>query len=167
MSRTVAILGAGKIGESLLAGLLSSDWRTSDEIVVTGRREERVRELEGRYGVRGTLSNADAVRGAALVVIAVKPQDFEGLLGENGGLGIGPRLLRTARGSDGRCRHPARPQPRDVDTARRPDDVRDGEAFARREDPSRRAARGGHVAGWYDDSGDPRAGAGRRARRVP
>ena len=86
MSRTVAILGAGKIGESLLAGLLSSDWRTPDEIVVTGRREERVRELEERHGVRGTLSNAEAVRGASLVVIAVKPQDFDGLLGEIGGL---------------------------------------------------------------------------------
>ena len=86
MSRTVAILGTGKIGESLLAGLLSSAWRTPDEIVVTGRREERVRELEERYGVRGTLSNAEAVQGAALVVIAVKPQDFDVLLGEIGGV---------------------------------------------------------------------------------
>jgi pyrroline-5-carboxylate reductase len=86
MSRKVAILGAGKIGESLLAGLLSSEWRTPDDVVVTGRREERVRELEERHGVRGTLSNAEAVRGASLVVIAVKPQDFDALLGEVGGL---------------------------------------------------------------------------------
>ena len=86
MSRKVAILGAGKIGESLLAGLLSSEWCAPDEVVVTGRREERVRELEERYGVRGTLSNAEAVHGASLVVIAVKPQDFETLLGEVGGL---------------------------------------------------------------------------------
>jgi pyrroline-5-carboxylate reductase len=86
MSRTIAILGTGKIGESLLAGLLSSGWRTPDEIVVTGRREERIQELQERHGVQGTLSNADAVRGAALVVIAVKPQDFDGLLGEIGGV---------------------------------------------------------------------------------
>ncbi|MFY9577700.1 MAG: pyrroline-5-carboxylate reductase [Gaiellaceae bacterium] len=86
MSRKVAILGAGKIGESLLAGLLSSDWRTPEEIVVTGRREERVRELEERHGVHGTLSNAEAVQGAAIVVIAVKPQDFDVLLGEVGGV---------------------------------------------------------------------------------
>src|SRR5438105_11255453 len=85
-ARKVAILGGGKIGESLLAGLLSSDWRQPDEIVVTGRREERLRELEGRHGVRGTLSNAEAVRGAAHVVFAVKQQDFDGLFGEIGGL---------------------------------------------------------------------------------
>jgi pyrroline-5-carboxylate reductase len=84
--RKVAILGGGKIGESLLAGLISSGWREPREVVVTGRQEERVRELAERYGVGGTLSNAEAVSGAMLVVIAVKPQDFDVLLGEIGGL---------------------------------------------------------------------------------
>jgi pyrroline-5-carboxylate reductase len=82
----VAILGCGKIGESLLAGLLSSGWREPRHVVVTGRREDRVNELAERYGVRGTLSNAEAVSGARLVVIAVKPQDFDVLLGEIGGI---------------------------------------------------------------------------------
>src|ERR671934_2243855 len=85
-NRTIALLGAGKIGESLLAGLLSSGWRSADEIVATGRREERIREVAERHGVRTTLSNAEAVAGAAVVVIAVKPQDFDTLLGEIGGL---------------------------------------------------------------------------------
>ncbi len=84
--RRIAILGAGKIGESLLAGLLSSGWRRPDEIVVTGRRQERVDELHDRYGVAGTLSNTEAVVHAAVIVVAVKPQDFEVLLGEIGGL---------------------------------------------------------------------------------
>jgi pyrroline-5-carboxylate reductase len=82
----IAVLGCGKIGESLLSGLLSSGWRTPDQVVVTGRREERLAELAERYSVRTTLSNAEAVRGAELVVIAVKPQDLEGLLGEIGGI---------------------------------------------------------------------------------
>ena len=87
MASRIAILGCGQIGESLLAGLLSSDWRKPEEVAVTARREERVAELRERYGVDATTSNADAVRGAALVVIAVKPQDLESLLGE-----IGPLL---------------------------------------------------------------------------
>jgi pyrroline-5-carboxylate reductase len=80
----VAILGAGKIGESLLSGLLSSGWRKPEEIIVTGRRAERVDDLVARYGVRGTTSNADAVHGADVIVIAVKPQDLDILLGEIG-----------------------------------------------------------------------------------
>jgi pyrroline-5-carboxylate reductase len=82
----VAILGAGTIGEALLAGLLSGGWREPGEVVVTGRREERIAELAERYGVEATLSNEEAVAGASLVVIAVKPQDFDVLLGEIGGL---------------------------------------------------------------------------------
>ena len=82
----VAILGCGQIGESLHSGLLSARWRAPAEVAVTARREERVAELGERYGVDATLSNADAVQGAELVVIAVKPQDIENLLGDIGGL---------------------------------------------------------------------------------
>jgi pyrroline-5-carboxylate reductase len=84
--RRIAILGTGQIGEALLAGLLSTGWRKPDEIVATVRREERVAELSERHGVHATLSNTEAVSTAAMIVIAVKPQDFDGLLGEIGGI---------------------------------------------------------------------------------
>jgi pyrroline-5-carboxylate reductase len=87
MNRRIAILGCGKIGESLLGGLLSAKWREPSEVAATSRREERLGELRGHFGVEATLSNGDAVAGAGLVVIAVKPQDIEPLLGE-----IGPLL---------------------------------------------------------------------------
>jgi pyrroline-5-carboxylate reductase len=84
--RRVAILGAGTIGESLLRGLLSGGWREPGELVVTVRDEERATELAERHGVRATRSNTEAVAGAELIVIAVKPQDFDTLLGEIGGV---------------------------------------------------------------------------------
>jgi pyrroline-5-carboxylate reductase len=84
--RKIAILGAGRIGESLISGLLSSGWRKPSEVAATTRRAERVAELRERYGVDATLSNHDAAASAALVVIAVKPQDIESLLGEIGTL---------------------------------------------------------------------------------
>jgi pyrroline-5-carboxylate reductase len=73
----IAILGGGRIGEALLSGLVSADW---SDIVVTARNEARVAELRERYGVEATTSNRDAVAGAALVVVAVKPQDIDALL---------------------------------------------------------------------------------------
>src|SRR6185312_1998700 len=48
----------------------------------SARRDERASELSERLGVKATLSNVEAAAGAALVVIAVKPQDFDALLGE-------------------------------------------------------------------------------------
>jgi pyrroline-5-carboxylate reductase len=85
-ARRIAILGTGTIGEALISGLLSSSWREPSELAASCRRGERERELAERYGVRVTRSNAEAVAGAALVVIAVKPQDIEALLGEIGGM---------------------------------------------------------------------------------
>src|SRR5262249_10216658 len=77
----IAIIGGGRIGEALLAGLLSAGW---SDIVVTSRRAERVAELAERHGVDATTSDADGVRGAAIVVIAVKPQDIDALLDDIG-----------------------------------------------------------------------------------
>jgi pyrroline-5-carboxylate reductase len=79
----IAILGTGKIGESLLAGLRSSDWA---DIVASTRREERAAELRERHGVEATTSNPEAVAGADVVVLAVKPQDIKTLLAEIGHL---------------------------------------------------------------------------------
>jgi pyrroline-5-carboxylate reductase len=78
--RNVAILGGGRMGEALVSGLIRSGGRSSDEIVVTARREERTREFAQRYGVAATLANADAVGRAETLVLMVKPQDMEALL---------------------------------------------------------------------------------------
>ena len=94
-SRKIAVLGAGRIGESLIAGLLSSGWREPAEVSATARRAERVAELRERYGIDASLSNHDAAAGAALVVIAVKPQDIEGLLGEIGTLILPEQTVLT------------------------------------------------------------------------
>jgi pyrroline-5-carboxylate reductase len=82
VNRRIAILGAGKIGESLIAGLLLSGWRKPDEIVATARGEAHREALAETHGIEATASNRDAVQGAGTVVIAVKPQDIEGLLSE-------------------------------------------------------------------------------------
>ncbi len=82
MAGRIAILGAGRLGESLLRGFLSSGWRRPDELTATVRRPERAEELRARYGVVVGSSNAEAVTGASLVIVAVKPQDISAVLGE-------------------------------------------------------------------------------------
>jgi pyrroline-5-carboxylate reductase len=84
MSKKIAILGGGRIGEALLSGLLSSGWRETSEIVITNRGAERVAELHERYGVEATADNAAAIAGAGIVVVAVKPQDIDALLAQIG-----------------------------------------------------------------------------------
>lgn len=76
----IAVLGAGKIGEALLAGLLTGG-RSVDDLVFTERYPERAREVEERHGV-AAVSLAEAAQRADLLVVAVKPQDIDPLLDE-------------------------------------------------------------------------------------
>jgi pyrroline-5-carboxylate reductase len=82
--RRVAFLGGGRMGEALVSGLIRAGGRGRDEVMVTCRREERARELSERLEVATSLSNADAVRWARTLVLMVKPQDMEVLLGQIG-----------------------------------------------------------------------------------
>ena len=90
--RRVAFLGGGRMGEALASGIVRSGGRSTDELIVTCRREERAAELEERLGVQATLHNPEAVAWADTVVLMVKPQDMEALLGQIAG-SVRPRHL--------------------------------------------------------------------------
>ena len=77
---TVALYGAGAMGEALLTGLLA-DGRDAADVVITERRAERAEELRERHGVR-VLEPAAAAREADVVLVVVKPHDVLPLLGE-------------------------------------------------------------------------------------
>jgi len=81
-SRRIAILGAGRLAESMLSGFLSTGWRDAQDIVATSRRAERRDALTALYAIETTSDNAEAIRGARLVILSVKPQDIAGLLAE-------------------------------------------------------------------------------------
>jgi pyrroline-5-carboxylate reductase len=77
---SVAILGAGVMGETLLSGLIRAG-RRADDLLVGEKRSERALELQERYGVR-TVGNVEAAQKAETVVLVVKPQDMDDLLNE-------------------------------------------------------------------------------------
>jgi pyrroline-5-carboxylate reductase len=79
---TIAVIGAGKIGELVLSGLLRAGWPV-ESLLATARRPERAAELTERYGVR-VVDNLVAVTEADVLAIAVKPQDAEAMFVEIG-----------------------------------------------------------------------------------
>ncbi|HZG02300.1 MAG TPA: pyrroline-5-carboxylate reductase [Streptomyces sp.] len=80
MTQKIAVLGAGKIGEALLSGMIRAGWPPSD-LLVTARRPERAEELHIRHGVTA-VGNAEAAKAADTLILAVKPQDMAALLDE-------------------------------------------------------------------------------------
>lgn len=73
MELTLAIIGAGNMGEALLRGLLRSGWMQADRIVCADV-PERAELIARTHAVRVTSDNREAVSGADIVVLAVKPQ---------------------------------------------------------------------------------------------
>jgi len=77
----IAILGGGNIGTSLAKGLIRSEQYSRDEIIITEKRESRIAFLK-KQGFNVTEENNDAVVNAGIIVMSVKPQQFEALAEE-------------------------------------------------------------------------------------
>ncbi len=78
----VAIVGAGKMGETLIRALLERGELEASQITATARHEERLASLAEALGVLTTLDNVAAVEGAEVVLLCVKPQMAEGVLAQ-------------------------------------------------------------------------------------
>ncbi len=76
----IAILGAGKMGEALLSGMLRAGVAPSG-VIAAVRRQDRARLLADSYGIE-VIGAAEAAASADTLVITVKPQDMAGLLDE-------------------------------------------------------------------------------------
>lgn len=77
----IAVIGCGKIGEALVRGMLESGFAPAAQITASAHRAERARYLEQTFGIAATTDNAAATRGAATVVLALKPNVVLPVLG--------------------------------------------------------------------------------------
>ena len=78
----IAVLGGGVMGETLASGFLRYVTPRPD-LVIAEKRAERAEELRRELGA-SIADPVEAVRGAAVVVLVVKPQDTPALLAEVG-----------------------------------------------------------------------------------
>ena len=74
---TIAFLGAGAMGEALARGLLAAGTYAPQELVLFAREQPRVQKLAAGLGARSAASAAQAVAGAEIILLAVKPQMVE------------------------------------------------------------------------------------------
>ncbi|MEO6968093.1 MAG: pyrroline-5-carboxylate reductase [Rhodanobacteraceae bacterium] len=77
-SRTIAFIGGGNMARSLIGALIQHG-ADATTIAVAEPRADARDELAREFGVRAYPDNADAISGAACVVLAVKPQAMRGV----------------------------------------------------------------------------------------
>jgi pyrroline-5-carboxylate reductase len=69
----IAFLGSGVMAEVMIRGLLDHGLASPDRIWAAGPRPERAEQLTRAYGIHATTDNLEAIDGADLIVLAVKP----------------------------------------------------------------------------------------------
>src|SRR5438309_4481258 len=94
MSVRLAIVGGGKMGEALLAGLLGGQWGRAEDMIVVEPIEARRKELAATFVDVDITGEAMQSEGA---VVAVKPDDVEGACRAVADAGV-ERVLSIAAG---------------------------------------------------------------------
>jgi pyrroline-5-carboxylate reductase len=96
----VGIVGAGVMAEAIIAGLLADRAVQSGTLVASHPRRDRREALAERHGIRPVARNRDALDGADVVVLAVKPQMLGRVMRElRGGLDAGQVVVSIVAGA--------------------------------------------------------------------
>lgn len=74
MAKEIALIGSGNMGGAMLKGIVGSGLVKPEEVVVADVFEAAQQRLAGELGCTGTCDNVEAVSGAKIVILAVKPQ---------------------------------------------------------------------------------------------
>jgi len=85
----IATVGSGVMAEAMIAGLLRGRLVEPSQVVASHPRAERREALEREYGIRTVASNIDAIDGADVILLGIKPQMLAKV-----GREIGPHLRR-------------------------------------------------------------------------
>ncbi len=79
-NKRIAVLGAGKLGEALITGMLDAGIVSKKQFIATAAHPERLDQVRAKLDIETTLSNSEAVRKGHLVLVCVKPQTVEEVL---------------------------------------------------------------------------------------
>lgn len=79
--QTLSILGSGNIGSALARGIVASGLSVPADIILTRRNTDLLAPF-AREGYQVTTDNGDAVRRGDVIVLAVTPQQLNGLLAD-------------------------------------------------------------------------------------
>jgi pyrroline-5-carboxylate reductase len=84
MKKTLGFIGGGNMAAALVKGLLHANVVPAESIIVSDVKQERLDMLREKHGVRTTTDNHELVRVADVVVLSVKPQVIDKVLGAIG-----------------------------------------------------------------------------------
>lgn len=97
--KTIAIIGAGNMGEALVRGLLATGAMEPRQLIAADIRPHRLELFADQFGIPVVDDNVAAVSDADIVLLAVKPQQMSEVLGGlRGSIGSQKLVVSIAAG---------------------------------------------------------------------
>lgn len=82
LDKGIGLIGAGKMGEALLRGIINANLAKPKKIYICDINKKRCADLEKELGVKTAKNNRGLAQNVSLIILAVKPPDVPNVLGE-------------------------------------------------------------------------------------
>lgn len=82
MNNRITIIGSGKMGDTIISGLLSSGITKPGLITTTDRSDKRLDYIRTKHDVKTTSDNRSGIADADVIIFCIKPQNAEKVIQE-------------------------------------------------------------------------------------
>ena len=97
--KRIVIIGAGRMGGSLITGLIKNGYQ-ADQILAADPNPKKLQQLKNAYAIHVTTQNNEAAAAAQVLLLAIKPQVFDSVVGalKETAIRTKPLILSVAAG---------------------------------------------------------------------
>lgn len=78
----IGFIGCGNMGSAMVGGMIKSKVVNKEEVTVSSKTEGTLNKLKDKFAVNTTLDNKEVVLKSDIIILAVKPYMYEGVIKE-------------------------------------------------------------------------------------
>jgi pyrroline-5-carboxylate reductase len=82
VNKKIGFIGAGKMAQAMMEGIIKSQIIPRENIRASAKTEKTIKTIEKDYDIRTSLNNSDIARFADIVILAVKPDLYTYVIDE-------------------------------------------------------------------------------------
>lgn len=82
MSKKIGFVGCGNMGSAMVGGLIKSGFQKKEDIIVSARTQASVDNVKNTLQVAATTDNKEVAKNSDVIVFAVKPNMYKGVVEE-------------------------------------------------------------------------------------
>ncbi|KGX87228.1 pyrroline-5-carboxylate reductase [Pontibacillus litoralis] len=82
MEQTIGFIGSGNMAQAMMGGMIRSELVPASQIIASARTEATLSRVAAQFGIQTNLNNRHVAREADILILAIKPHDYQTVLEE-------------------------------------------------------------------------------------